>query len=372
MSHLHLRCSTHLTFTDDWWLLQAYASIPTFFLNPLSGSAPTTTTRFRKGVKQYEMGIQGAEPEASEASMSSVKEWLEGLAIKGGQGEGDETEKQTKAGPFTPPQKRKNLERYEGISPTDTNFSGDAVFDSPLSACSLGSPCTPGQEHYAETNASSLEDGEDEDKDKTFIQKELLINLNLHNDGGIEPELARSRSKDGTIQPEDSPFATKFAALDLEQDSTPLVDLDPQVPRLIWITSCLQCVLADLPCSRTIPACSRCTRKGNGAVCLLYRRRLRAEMYDENGNVDMTPVLLKVAADDEVVWEEKVGLSCESIECKQLLTSWFDTQDRKNWVLPANDGIIGDFKTRPFKIPKVHPGEGRGRATYYEMRLASI
>ncbi|KAF2238552.1 hypothetical protein EV356DRAFT_264110 [Viridothelium virens] len=45
-----------------------------------------------------------------------------------------------------------------------------------------------------------------------------------------------------------------------------------------WIARvpCLQCAVAQLPCDRALPSCSRCTRRGEAAVCLA-RRWITAE-----------------------------------------------------------------------------------------------
>jgi hypothetical protein len=72
------------------------------------------------------------------------------------------------------------------------------------------------------------------------------------------------------------------------------------ITRQIFITSCYQCILAGLPCSRTLPGCSRCKRAGCQHLCLLHRRKLLEEMVIGDVIGNRTPVLLRVRGDDEV------------------------------------------------------------------------
>lgn len=57
------------------------------------------------------------------------------------------------------------------------------------------------------------------------------------------------------------------------------------------------------------------------------------------------------------------------IVCK-LLKVWSKRQERNNWVMPANDGITGDWKTTVLRRAIVHPGEGKGPLAYRRMRIA--
>jgi hypothetical protein len=81
--------------------------------------------------------------------------------------------------------------------------------------------------------------------------------------------------------------------------------------RITQITSCLQCIHAGLPCSRTAPSCSRCKRNGQGDICLLYRRRFPEEIHESIAELCTTPVLLKLDGEDEASWQGKLSLADE-------------------------------------------------------------
>ncbi|KAF2810964.1 uncharacterized protein BDZ99DRAFT_292206 [Mytilinidion resinicola] len=135
---------------------------------------------------------------------------------------------------------------------------------------------------------------------------------------------------------------------------------NPKTLRVILVTSCLHCVLAKLPCSRTLPACSRCVR--NGRLCLPQRRRMNTELVrgDTIGNV--LPIPFYLPDDDAETRGRKVALYDE------LMSFWKAEQDKKNWVLPT-EGRLGGFPGRWWvKREPRHPGEGTGTVTYQAVR----
>lgn len=155
------------------------------------------------------------------------------------------------------------------VSPTDTEFSlgSPAIFDSPRSPFDLSGANISG---YAETEASSVDEV----------------------DEGPIP----------TIQTIHSPARI----------------IDPNAEHLVWITSCIQCVVADLPCSRTVPGCSRCIRNGHGDLCLAQRSRLHAEVLNDGYNHD--PLLLgRVGDHDDDTWAQKEEMQAEVCGLRFLL-----------------------------------------------------
>jgi hypothetical protein len=55
--------------------------------------------------------------------------------------------------------------------------------------------------------------------------------------------------------------------------------------------------------------------------------------------------------------------------CK-LHQIWEDREERKNWILPINDGRTGTFRTHGRKPDFRHAGEGLGRLTFRNVDLA--
>ncbi|KAK3202126.1 hypothetical protein GRF29_161g251461 [Pseudopithomyces chartarum] len=134
----------------------------------------------------------------------------------------------TPVGPTTLP--------LDEISPTDTNFSLPSIFSSPAAYPRSSSPTSISSDSEPATCAV-----EDEAQDKF-----------LHDDLPIGP-------------------------------------LNPSAPHLIIMTSCLNCVLASLPCSRTLPSCTRCTR--NGRLCLPQRKRVWQEIRNDGWRTE--PMLVR-------------------------------------------------------------------------------
>lgn len=222
-----------------------------------------------------------------------------------------------KVAPRTPPQTSQPPPNCQQISPTDTLFSCDVTFGTPDTT--PFSPCPGFSVHhslsYAETEASSLDDEEHNDDAKgpdsghkaagDVINSSELDTLNSY----------------GPPSDDEQPTQVFHPARGVDEGQKENIEID--TPRLVWITSCLQCILAGLPCSRTPPACSRCKRNNHAPLCLLHRRRNPAEIMDGKGLLNRTPVLLKVAGDDEHLCKEKDQLAEEV--CRTLLSRGWST-----------------------------------------------
>ena len=126
------------------------------------------------------------------------------------------------------------------------------------------------------------------------------------------PTLAHSAARLSSYEPP-STISSKAALFQLQAQSPILypneqADPNPDKPQNVFITSCFQCVLAGLPCSRTYPACSRCRRNGSEQLCLLHRRKRSTEMVLGDIIANRTPVLLHVRGEDCQAWDKKLGL----------------------------------------------------------------
>lgn len=207
------------------------------------------------------------------------------------------------------------------VSPVSTKFSHGAIFDSPEPSPCYNNGPSSWKRHgtYAETDASSVDsdDGTCQQRDSLDVAPAVhpldakeLSDLHLHESPSDEgnTDVTVTNSPVAGIPTPDSIVSTQ------SKSALSPICLEPQdagAPSLVFITSCLQCILANLPCSRTPPACSRCKRHSRGESCLLYRRRTKAEMVSGNIVLNTTPVLLKVESDDEAEWEEKTELAEE-------------------------------------------------------------
>ncbi|KAF2446499.1 hypothetical protein P171DRAFT_483838 [Karstenula rhodostoma CBS 690.94] len=314
-----------------------------------TGTAPLENeVKVKVPTTECDMDAHNVEVARADVGVDGVEAWLAAMNIKVDLGRAQQTE--TIAAPATPALKPLRIQQYgaqlcEEISPTDTNFSSDPIFDSPYnptdSSCISARP---------DTDASSLDD-----EDEVCARKELFASVELSDDSGVEP-------------------GTPTTILDTSSDSPPslapiapthaLNGFDPHATHLIYLTSCLQCVLSGLPCSRTLPACSRCIRHGHGDLCLAQRKRHHSEIYCADDSVDTDPILLMREGDDEGTFHKKIQLQSE------LLNTWWEKRERKNWVIPADNGIRGDWKTAPMRKVELHPGVGSGPQKHYRLRVA--
>jgi hypothetical protein len=292
--------------------------------------------------------------------------WLEELSISSDDSnrrENDESvEEQSESfEPTTPPRRASTpLTAYEEVSPTDTSFSGHSIFDAPTRKnLRCGSPTSKYQIR-------------DDTSDITSVGDDVEWGLSVKEQHLVQPPPAPNFARRASSPP--TSVVSYDPSSNAEEDeanvsSEPAPDAgfplyDPIDPRLVWITSCLQCTLANLPCSRTHPACSRCKRKGCADDCLLHRRSFAIEALDpEKCKV---PILLKVRGDEEETWQRKLGLA------EDLRKEWVAEQEKDNWVMPDIGSPRVTLKERVqvlqgARVRKkgiLHPGEGMGRISY--------
>lgn len=211
----------------------------------------------------------------------------------------DQTAVRFVVGPTTPRRRASELLRYEEVSPTSTNFSNDTIFD----------------RSEIQYKPSSQDPFRDDVSDATTVDEEARCwgskaNANILN-------AIASRSRATSLLPYEPP-----SKIDKSLDDNPVglgesqpvpatPPTNPGGPRITCIVSCLQCTVANLPCSRTTPACSRCERAGNGNLCLLYRRKYREEIELSSAQTSTVPVLLKLQDEDPGIWLEKLSLAEE-------------------------------------------------------------
>lgn len=221
---------------------------------------------------------------------------------------------ESKDTPATPPRRCSNTVHYDEASPTNTNFS--SIFSTP------DSPATSperGTDAFSDTSATTIRD-DDEDwrpKEVTDVAPSEALSIT-----------ERAESSDSLFSYE--PSSEEVTLVDEEKDTcvenslhSPIKAVqmrDPDIAVRVFITSCYQCILAGLPCSRTPPACSRCKRAGYGADCLLRRRKLPTERTLGEMVDNQTPVLLKayrehveISARKEALYQE-VRPSCPPFE----------------------------------------------------------
>ncbi|KAI4663692.1 uncharacterized protein J4E78_004109 [Alternaria triticimaculans] len=293
-----------------------------------------------------------------------IEGWLDKLNIRGAEIDGSEcttdTDEEAGYGPTTPP--RRSDHRFvpqDEVSPTDTSFSGQSIFDKPLRKNLFGSPTPKFEIQDDDSDTTSIDS---RDWAPAHGKERTLERL-------VPPAFALRPSK-----PSARPNPHEAASQTDTDDLTAVPHLDPQhtlpphdpnEPRPVWITSCLQCTLAGLPCSRTYPSCSRCKRHNRADECLLQRRRFTSEvMYSSLMDRSTAPALLKVKGEDEGVWERKVELA------EALCEQWVAEQNKKNWVLPdvgSARGGWGKRRGRGGKEKVGHPGEGIGRLAFREL-----
>ncbi|KAF2262073.1 hypothetical protein CC78DRAFT_326559 [Lojkania enalia] len=298
-----------------------------------------------------EMNTRLAIEEVAESLLSTpetIQGWLRGLKLGDNENEVVAVHPSPQR-PLTPV--RQPLARNNRPSPTDTNFSGDSIFDRPEER----SPCSKKRSSYAFSDTSETSTGSDEYSD--WQRKEDF--------GGLvcRPPAPRSYDKVSLIS-YDPPTELDVLLVDeVPNKPAPSLVIDYEEPHFIFLTSCLQCQLKDMPCSRTLPACSRCVRTGCGHLCLLHRRKLRAEMVDGDIIGNGEPVLLKVKGEDEDLWERKMALY------NKLFEKWSVKQDQMNWVLPSFDNNTS--REHNHVSCKWPPGEGIGHQSFMMLYLAA-
>ncbi|KAG9196193.1 hypothetical protein G6011_01314 [Alternaria panax] len=289
-----------------------------------------------------------------------IQGWLQKLYSKGYQVDDSQCDETTQdqvviLEPRTPTRQPNSCTTLDEISPTDTSFSGQSVFDARLHRNSFGSSTPKCRIRDDDSDASSITS----DVRVPTPKNEGTLERHVPRDFSLLPS-APSVSLDSHNSTSDTD-ACELAAVPVPTALTQ----DPVEPRPVWITSCLQCTLAGLPCSRTYPHCSRCKRHDRAEDCLLQRRSFISESLNptQEGGCK-SPILLKVEGEDDEFQKRKVNLAAE------LCEKWIVGQEKKNWVLPTVGSPRGGWRTRKDRVKKekiVHPGEGIGRLSFHEL-----
>ena len=302
--------------------------------------------------------------------LDGIKGWLRKLDVDGLEadvisGYHDKRTTESRLQPVTPPRRPHTvLGVHEEISPTDTSFSGRSIFDKPLrKKLNHGSPS---RGYQVLDDASDTSESERE-WEPTPIEE---CTLKPKADCAIEDPIVLQSAQASTSSSAILNSYCQSLHVDIHdppKPAEPTTQLyhDADTPRLVWLTSCLQCTLVGLLCSRTHPCCSRCKRTDNPELCLLHRRSFIFETLDPSkSDKCRNPILLRVKGEDDAVWRRKVDLS------RELTDKWLSEQDKKNWVMPTIESQRGGWKKkRMFQtVPgkDIHPGEGSGRISYKE------
>lgn len=246
---------------------------------------------------------QYARPMDEARLRNGVEEWLAHVELHESSSSTrglEESETDEKLPPATPIRSREAFLTlsFDEVSPTNTNFSNTSIFDNVQI-----NPAVRNGDNASESSATTIdEELEGQSRDGKQMEEE--------EEDVITPSEALSSNYVASLS-SIGPPTKDFLFLAIPTLPTKeLAPLDLSKPRLVWITSCLQCTLAGLPCSRTPPSCSRCTRKGEAEMCLLRRRKLGEERVRGDNMGNRLSVLLKLPAQSEV-WAKKLDLAAE-------------------------------------------------------------
>ncbi|KZM19499.1 sequence-specific DNA binding RNA polymerase II transcription factor [Ascochyta rabiei] len=213
--------------------------------------------------------------------------------------------------PVTPQRRPLQILNYDEVSPTNTNFSHDSVFDTPQG---FGDSWTeedpfcddvPDVTSVLDFKAEVVQDSRETPQEDFANDFEVRSFASYDPPSDIDEGLAKSINAK-------SINATSINATSKAHIDTVALPTEQNGIRITWITS----------------------------------------------------LLLKLQGEDESHWVEKLRLACE------FDTLWHDHEDRKNWVLPPVDGRRGDFRAHGVRVPRTHPGEGKGHLTYRELEVA--
>ncbi|CAN9376080.1 hypothetical protein AA0119_g5185 [Alternaria tenuissima] len=297
-----------------------------------------------------------------------IKGWLEKLESrdpKADESEGHQIsqDKIRVLEPTTPTKQTSARPIRDEVSPTDTTFSESSIFDRPLRKGLFSSPTPRCETRGDDSDTTSIGSDDWELATKTKRPAERLVPPTF----SLPPSVP-SPSLDFSVSISDADTGEPTTVSD-PKAQLPLSTQEPNEPRPVWITSCLQCILAGLPCSRTYPSCNRCKRNDCAEECLLHRRCFVSETLDltEAGGCKI-PILLKVKGERDEIWKRKVELA------EDLCKEWVAEQEKRNWVLPGIDSPRGGWRTRRGKVKKemmLHPGEGIGRLSFCELIVDS-
>ncbi|KAJ4984003.1 hypothetical protein SVAN01_10497 [Stagonosporopsis vannaccii] len=273
-----------------------------------------------------------------------VLSWLRDVDQRVFIDDASESSDRTPTEPKTPLKPQPLVQTYDEVSPTNASFCSESIFDAPYlpDGTSIDDPFCDDIPGIAPAD------------DKYAIWEQLNITI------PDTQSLAWHNPPSGIVNDIETPHKTSKET----PRTTTASPIDPDRPRFTRVTSCIQCILADLPCSRTPPYCSRCKRNGRGNVCLLHRQKYINEIDRSDATTCTTPVLLKLQGEDEIMWGKKKELAGE------LEQAWRDGEDRKNWVLPSLEGLVNSFRKDGARLRQAFPGEGKGRLTHRELHVA--
>ena len=237
-----------------------------------------------------------------------ISRWIRQIDHKQSDEDASELGDTRAVAPVTPLRQPTPLLCYDKPSPTNTSFSGGSIFDN-LQTPHDSRNDDPFRDDISDATSIDNENDYPETKAKQFT---LIFIPNIPAPGNT----AKS-SRLASVYSYDPPSELDTDLQDELGDFTELpvapqaAPISQDKPRIVRLTSCLQCTLAGLPCSRTTPSCSRCLRAGKGSTCLLYRRKFREEIDASDAETCTVPVLLKLKDEDSETWKEKLKLAEE-------------------------------------------------------------
>ncbi|KAF2854105.1 hypothetical protein T440DRAFT_514840 [Plenodomus tracheiphilus IPT5] len=268
----------------------------------------------------------------------NVTAWLRSLSIKITDDDACDISAsiklESRVTPITPPRRSSVVPMLEDPSPISTIFSEQSIFDTLV------------------RNTNQVDDNEDDFRDDASGITSITSTTS-DSDAAIKatneppfPSQQQLPTPPESIDSYEPPYSTvseiEYSNVYTPTTPPPPTIHNPTLPRTVNITSCLQCTLSHLPCSRTPPSCSRCIRNGCADVCLLTRRlfaeenscaQSQSDLYSNMGSGQ--PVLLKIAGEKEDVWMRKMETR------DVLMADWREREDRRNWVFPSLNGGVG-------------------------------
>ncbi|OAL51381.1 hypothetical protein IQ07DRAFT_599340 [Pyrenochaeta sp. DS3sAY3a] len=300
-----------------------------------------------------------------------VAGWLHSLAISSARFDGDNIDeaKDLTEDPIilaTPPRRIPLPQIVEEVSPTNTSFSIPTIFDSPVKQVTeLPIPDLGTRDDSAASDATSVDDGEDHSCFED-VQHEERIGAQVECPEATTPtdiDDEEARLPANKLEPQSATPKIKHQDSESVTQTHSPPPYDASLPRLVRLTSCQQCIMLNLTCSRTPPYCSRCKRHGHAEMCLLQRRRLPEELSYLSARDYTVPVLLKLVGADEDIWRRKMELA------EELREVWRQRMDMENWVLPDVCSRRGSWKGEVESGGRVGMGEGLGRVEYQELSV---
>lgn len=222
-----------------------------------------------------------------------ISSWLRDAALNECVDDADELGDAETSDAITPPRRPLLREYYDEISPTNTRFSSGSIFDTPQPPADGWIEDVFGDDIPDNVPAYNRTYCHDEE-DSAWPQAHISVDQ-------FDAE---------THVFYDPPSEVTEESTDIAETPTTVAIpyIDPEKPRPTWLTSCTQCIHADMPCSRKAPACSRCRRKGQAALCLLHRRPYPKEILGSSAPWSTTLILLKLKDEDKEMWNKKLRL----------------------------------------------------------------